>query len=114
MAYRPAIFAELGPRFAEAFGNASCVFTIAGVAGAPVRGIVRQERVADLGGEGGQRVEGTRHRLSVPPSFCPGLTSDRDSVSVTADGETTARAFGVGNIEDDGRAMLVVVLDGDI
>jgi len=114
MAFRPALFTELGSRFVTAFGNATCVFTIGGVAGAPVRAIVRQERVADLGGDGGQRVEGTRHRLSVPPSSCPGLTSDRDSVSVTADGETVASFFGIGNIEDDGRAMLTIVLDGDI
>lgn len=114
MAYRPALFAALGPDFVGAFGNATCIFTIDGVAGQPVRAIVRQERELGLGEDSGQSVEGTRHRMSIPPASCPGLASERDSVAITADGEVSSVTFGIGNIMDDGRAMLTIVLDGDI
>jgi hypothetical protein len=109
MSFRPALFSPLGDAFAQAFGNVDCLFTINGVAQAStVRGILRQTRAVDLGQDEGQAVEGTRHTLKVAASSVPGLTSDRDSVAI---GGIT---YPVGNIEDDGRSMLRIVLDGDI
>ncbi|WP_026616387.1 head-tail joining protein [Ensifer aridi] len=108
MTRRPAMFERMGPKFASAFGNVDAVFTIAGVAQPAVRAILRVWRETDLAEEQDQAVEGTTHLLAVPASKAPGLTSQRDSVTI--DGAT----YQVINIDDDARAMLRISLSGDI
>ena len=109
MPFHPPLFAGVGAAFTATFGNVDCLFTIDGVQRTkPVRGILRQKRAIDLGEDEGQGVEGTVHTLKVNATDVPGLVSERDSVVI--DGTT----YEVGNVEDDGRAMLRIVLSGDI
>ncbi len=108
MSIRPPIFAEMGPAFADAFGNADAVFTIDGVVRPPVRVILRVWREADLAEEQEQAVEGTTHLLAVAASAVPGLASQRDSVAI---GGVTYQVI---NIDDDARAMFRISLAGDI
>lgn len=100
MTYRPRLFAEVGQQFADAFGNCDGVFTIAGVVGDPVRVIARQVRVTNEVEESGHGVEAAIDSVSVAAVDVPGLTSQRDAVTI--DGHL----YLIRNIEDDGRAML--------
>lgn len=104
---RPAVFSGMAGAFTRAFANVDAVFTIAGVAGNPVRAILRRERVDDLADDG-VAVEGTVHTLAVDADKVPGMVSQRDHVTIA--GET----FGIGNRIDDGRAMARFVLNGEI
>ncbi|WP_176086961.1 hypothetical protein [Martelella sp. HB161492] len=106
---RPQLFAGLGEEFAGAFGNVDCLFTIDGVAEAkPVRGILRQKIGRDLGDEFGQDVEGITQTLSVPATGLDHLESQRDSV------EINGQTFEIANQADDGRAMKVLFLKGNV
>jgi hypothetical protein len=116
---RPAIFEEMGPQFAETFGNCDAVFTIAGAIMPAVSGILRRWRDLDEAEEGGQSVEGTTHLLSVAAASVPGLASQRDSVTVhelDALGSRTgvSASYQIKNHSDDARAMLRIYLSGDI
>jgi len=116
---RSPIFERMGESFDRAFGNADAVFTINGVALAPVRVIFRQWREVDEGEEQGQSVEGTTHLLAVAHSKVPGLQSQRDSVTVhelDALGSPTgvSATYQIKNHSDDARAMLRIYLSGDI
>lgn len=105
---RPALFSRMGAAFQRAFGNADAVFTIDGVAGEPVRVILRQMRADDLVEEAGIAVEGTVHTMSVPVESVPGITSGRDHVVIDS------VTYGIGQRVDDGRSMARFILDGDI
>lgn len=97
---RPARFARMGAAFSRAFGNADGVFRINGVSGEPVRIIARKQQLLDVAEESGQDVEATMDSVSVSALAVPGLTSQRDAVTI--DGIL----YSIRNIEDDGRAML--------
>ncbi|WP_421581129.1 head-tail joining protein [Shinella sp. M31] len=97
---RPERFARMGAAFGRAFGNADGIFRIDGVIGKPVRIIARKMRVTDFAEESDQDVEATLDSVSVSALAVPGLTSQRDAVTI--DGVL----YGIRNIEDDGRAML--------
>lgn len=100
MTYRPLLFQEMGRQFSAAFGNCDAVFTIAGVVGLPVRVIVRSVRVNNEAEESGHGVEAVIDNVSVAAAAVPGLTSQRDAVTIGG------RLYPIRNIEDDGRAML--------
>lgn len=97
---RPARFARMGAAFGRAFGNADGIFRINGVTGQPVRIIARKQRALNITEEGDQDVEAVLDSVSVQALAVPGLTSQRDAVTI--DGVL----YGIRNIEDDGRAML--------
>ena len=91
MSLRPLIFEEMGSQFANAFGNCDCVFLVGGLTLIPVRGILRRWRDIDQAEESGQAVEGTTHLLSVASASVPGLTSQRDSVTIFITDESGRR-----------------------
>ncbi|WP_404862074.1 hypothetical protein [Georhizobium sp. MAB10] len=106
---RPTVFDGMGAAITAAFGNVDAVFTIDGVSQPAVRALLRQRRDIDLGDEGGQAIEGTRHTLAVDARLLavPPVTG-RDSVTISG------ITYRIGNRLDDGRAMLRFILDGDI
>lgn len=108
--YRPAIFADLGASFVDNFGNVDVVPVIDGQQKTAVRGILRQFREADLADPFGQSVEGVTHKLSLDASASSldGMQSDRDSVIINE------VAYAIRSFEDDGRAMLRLLLTGEI
>lgn len=119
MSLRPSFFEEMGSQFADAFGNCDAVFTVNGLALAPVRGILRRWREIDQMEEASQTVEGTTHLLSVAAVSVPGLASQRDSVTIYMTDDNGVRldvglTFQVKNHTDDARAMLRIYLSGDI
>lgn len=106
---RPALFAAMGPAFTSVFGNVDVTLIIEGVAQAtPVRGILRQIREIDLMGEGGVSIEGVTHTLSLDAVATAGLQSDRDSLIINS------VTYEVRSLADDGRAMVTLLLTGDI
>lgn len=116
---RPALFARMGPAFDKAFGNVDAVFTIAGVERPAVRAILRKWREIDLVEDLGQAVEGTTHLLSVAADKVPGITSQRDSVTIHELDRNgvrtgTSATFEIREHSDDGRAMVRIHLSGDI
>lgn len=105
---RPKRFARMGAAFGRAFGNADGVFRIDGVAGDPVRIIARTVQGIDEAEESGQGVEAKIDSVSVAALAVPGLTSQRDAVTI--DGVL----YPIRNITDDGRAMLKLTLKGKL
>lgn len=97
---RPERFARMGAAFGRAFGNADGIFRINGVTGQPVRIIARKQRALNIAEESDQDVEALLDSVSVHAVAVPGLTSQRDAVTI--DGVL----YSIRNIEDDGRAML--------
>lgn len=106
---RPALFAAMGPAFTSAFGNVDVTLVIDGVAQASaIRGILRQVREIDLLPEGGGSVEGVTHTLALDAVAAAGLQSDRDSAIINS------VTYAVRSVADDGRAMVTLLLTGDI
>lgn len=105
---RPERFARMGEAFGRAFGNADGVFRINGVSGNPVRIIARKTRLTDEAEESGHGVEAVIDSVSVAATDVPGLTSQRDAVTI--DGQL----YPIRNIEDDGRAMLKLFFVGKL
>lgn len=106
---RPGLFAAMAPAFTSAFGNVDVTLTIDGeVQAATVRGILRQVRGTDLMPEGGAVIEGVTHSLSLDAVASAGLRSDRDSIAI---GGTS---YAVRGLTDDGRAMVTLLLTGEI
>ena len=106
---RPGLFAAMGPAFTSAFGNVDVTLTIDDeVQPNTARGILRQSREIDLMPESFTSVEGMTHTLSLSASDADGLQQDRDSVTIEA------VTYAVRAVADDGRAMVIVALTGDI
>lgn len=105
---RPPLFASLGPAFTAAFGNADVTLTIDGVAQTAVRGILRQVREIDLATEGLAQIEGVTHQLNLDAAASAAVESDRDTAEI---GGVT---YAIRAVADDGRAMLTLLLQGDI
>lgn len=105
---RPERFARMGAAFGRAFGNADGIFTIAGATGGPVRIVARKIRETNLAEESDQGVEGVIDSVSVAADAVPGLTSQRDTV------EIGGVSYPIRNIADDGRAMLKLLLQGNL
>lgn len=104
MTFRPRIFEEMASQFSDAFGNCDAVFTIDGVAGAPVRVIARTTVNSEMAEESGHAVEAAIDDVRVAATSVPGLTSQRDTMTIGP------KTYGIGNIDDDGRAMLKLTL----
>lgn len=100
-------FQKMGPAFSRAFGNASAVFTIAGIAGQPVPIILRNGRDLDEGDEQGQGLEASTYSLAVAASHVAGLTSQRDTMTFNG------TVYPILNHTDDAHAMLRVFVQGE-
>lgn len=107
---RPGLFSGLAADFLGDLANVDVTFTIDGnLQPGSARGILRQARETDLADQGyGVAIEGITHRLSLAASDAEALQSGRDRVTIA--GTTyTVRA-----IADDGRAMVKLLLGGDV
>lgn len=98
----------MGSAFSRAFGNATAIFTINGVAGLPVPIILRNGRDLDEGEEQGQSLEARTYSLAVAASLVPGLASQRDVMTFEG------TVYPIVNHTDDAHAMLRVFVRGDI
>lgn len=103
---RPALFSEMGQAFSSVFSNADIQFTVDGaLLFSTVRGIFRQFREADLLEFQSPPTEAVTHKLSFAASDLPsGFDKERDSLSIND------TAYIVNTLEDDGRAMLRMLL----
>lgn len=99
----------MGPAFTSVFGNVDVTLIVDGeTASASIRGILRQLREIDLMAEGGASVEGVTHTLALDAVAAANLQSDRDSVIINS------VTYAVRSLADDGRAMVTLLLTGDI
>lgn len=108
ISHRPALFSHMGDAFTDALSNVDVVPVVDGESLPAVRGIFRQLRETDLLEVGGVSIEGVTHSLALPAALGAAIESQRDSVIMQGVEYPVLSKF------DDGRAMIVLGLEGDV